>query len=283
MKKIILIFICIFSLFGCQKKEEVKEYMMFKTTREPGTERAFTLTWNEWISQETIAKIKSDENIIVDDAYILPLSYSFTTDDIINNIMESPIEWSLKVDGKEIRNTETGLGISPVDPTFIIPYQYYAISPFKNIEKLESYCMALYDGEITDYIPIYLPITSIDGMGLDEYLTQSFSQQILLTIPVRLPTRLIDGKYETKRELITFQVKGIFNTDGSIATECIPLEYMNKLIDENKEEDLEPMGYILTTTNSKAKEVAKSEKYLYVKERWNDKGYDNKPIGIVND
>ena len=70
MKKV-LILLSLLLLTGCAKSNEQMEYIFFKSSADRGTvNRAFNLTYNEWISDETIEKLKKDPEIEVDAAYM---------------------------------------------------------------------------------------------------------------------------------------------------------------------------------------------------------------------
>lgn len=261
MRKIILLCCAILLLSGCQQPKK-NEYMMFKTNN--FYERAYTLSDNEWISDETIEKVKNIPNVEVDDAYILPIYYRYGYE----NFEDEPNwnnEWHLYVDGVETKNTETGVKNEHSDGDY--DYQYYGIAPFKNIKKLESFCTNLYSGEITDYVPIYLSGDDLIKFELED-LDESFDEKILISFYVFLPTKMRGEHYELKQEEVTFQVKGFYNSNGSCVSNFVPLDDMNKLIDDHKEGELKAKCYIVTTDKYTSKKIEKMEEHLFVNPRW---------------
>lgn len=282
MKKILSLIVVLFILTGCQKDRQVTEYVLFKSNNDDNIQRAYQLSKNQWISDDTITKLRENSKVQIDDAYMFPLTYYFSENDLQNDIIEIPIEWKLKRNGYEIRNRDTGLGRSEANPNFVIPYQYYAIAPFKDIEKLDSKCLKRFIGELGDYIPLYLPETELlDKMGIDD-LDNNFTEEILLTLPVRMPISVKNGIYEMKRIDLTFQIVGIYKTTGS-PYYYIPLEDMNFLINEYKQGELEPMSYIITTNNEQAEKIKKMEESLELFPLWNDDPKNQQLNGILDE
>lgn len=282
MKKILSLIVFLFILTGCLRDRQVTEYVLFKSNNDDSIQRAYQLSKNQWISDDTINKLRENSKIQIDDAYMFPLTYYFSEIDLQNDIFDIPIEWSLKRNGHEIRNQDTGLGRSETDPNFVIPYQYFAIAPFKNIDKLNSKCLKTFNGEFGNYIPLYIPeVELLDKMGIDD-LDDEFTEEVLLTLPVRMPISMKNGVYEMKRVDIIFQIVGIYKTTGS-PYYYIPLEEMNYLINTYKQGELQPMSYIITATNEQSEKIKKLEENLKLFPLWDDNPKNQKLNGILDE
>ena len=286
MKKIIVL-LSLLLLTGCTKNNEQMEYIFFKSSATKGTiNRAYDLTYNEWISEETIEKLKEDPEVEVDEAYMFPIYYQPNGINV-SDILESPLDWHLILNGEEVRNKETGLRPCVEGEECLGSYQYFGIAPFKNIEELENNCVKKFNGELKEgYIPMYIPEQdAITVAGVDEInkLPESYSDELLLIEPVMTPTGIHDGVYDMKIIYLYCQIVGFYKSPTGVY-DYIPLEDMNRIVQENAENEIKPMDYIITTNKKKAKQIQKMEDYLHLCQRWTkDKDYYGNVRGIVDE
>ena len=286
MKKIIIL-LSLLLLTGCTKSNEQMEYIFFKSSANNGMpHRAYDFTYNEWINEDTIEKLKQDPEIEVDDAYIFPIYYRPNGINV-DYILEKPLDWHLILNGKEVRNKETGLRPCVEGEECLGSYQYFGIAPFKNIEELENNCVKKFNGEVKEgYIPMYIVENDYITMaGVDEInnLPESYSDELLLIEPVMTPTGMHDGIYDMKVISITFQIVGFYKSPGGMY-DYIPLEDMNRIVQENAEGEIKPMDYIITTNEKKAKQIRKMEDNLYLCPRWsNDLNPLGDPFGLIDE
>lgn len=281
MKKIIIL-LSLLLLAGCTKSNEQMEYTLFKSSVDNGMpHRAYHLTYNEWINEDTIEKLKQDPEVEVDDAYMFPIVYK-PNGIAVDDIFEKPVDWHLIINNEETRNRENGLGF---ENGYVIPYQYYAIAPFKGIEVLEKNCVKKYNGEIKEgCIPIYLstgdPIYYLEEI---EQIEENYDDELLLKEEAMVPVAMHDGIYDMKVISITFQIVGFYKSPGGMY-DYIPLEDMNRIVQENAEGEIKPMDYIITTNEKKAKQIRKMEDHLYLCPRWsNDLNPLGEPFGLIDE
>ena len=270
MKKV-LIFLSLLLLTGCTKSNEQMEYIFFKSSADRGTvNRAFNLTYNEWISDETIEKLKKDPEIEVDAAYMFIKYYEPNGIDV-DEILGWPMDWHLILNGVEIKNKDTGLYPCTEQADCVGQYGYYGIAPFKNMEELKNRCVKRYTGEVKEgCIPIYVgekyTFFTEDIANFEE----NYNDELLIQTPVMTPIGMHDGIYDMKVISLTFQVVGFYDTPGCIY-QYISLEDMNRIVQENAESEIKPMDYIITTNEKKAKKIRKMEDSLYLYPRWTNK------------
>ena len=267
MKKIIIL-LSLLLLTGCTKSNEQMEYIFFKSSVSRGTvNRAYDLTYNEWISEDTIEKLKQDPEIEVDDAYMFPIYYRPNGINV-DDIFEKPLDWHLILNGVEIKNKDTGLYPCTEQADCVGQYQYYGIAPFKNMEELKNRCVKRYTGEVKEgCIPMY--VGEIDTFFTEDIANfeENYDDELLIRTPVMTPIGMHNGIYDMKVISITFQVVGFYETPNCVY-DYISLEDMNRIVQENAEGEIKPMDYIITTNEKKAKQIRKMEDSLYLYPRW---------------
>ena len=267
MEKIIILF-SLLLLTGCTKSDEQMEYIFFKSSASRGTvNRAYDLTYNEWISEETIEKLKEDPEIEVDDAYMFPIYYRPNGINV-DEILEWPMDWHLILNGVEIKNKDTGLYPCTEQADCVGQYQYFGIAPFKNMEELKNRCVKRYIGEVKEgCIPMYVGENYTFFTEEIDNLEENYDDELLIQTPVMTPIGMHDGIYDMKVISLTFQVVGYYDTPNCIY-QYISLDDMNRIVQEHAEGEIKPMDYIITTNEKKAKQIRKMEDSLYLYPRW---------------
>ena len=260
------------------------EYIFFKSSANKGTiNRAYDLTYNEWISEETIEKLKEDPEIEVDDAHMFPIYYRPNGINV-DDVFEKPLDWHLILNGVEIKNKDTGLYPCTEQADCVGQYQYYGIAPFKNMEELKNRCVKRYIGEVKKgCIPMYVGENYTFFTEEIDNLEENYNDEFLIQTPVMTPIGMHDGIYDMKVISLTFQVVGYYDTPNCIY-QYISLDDMNRIVQENAESEIKPMDYIITTNKKKAKQIQKMEDYLHLCQRWTkDKDYYGNVRGIVDE
>ena len=283
MKKV-LILLSLLLLTGCAKSNEQMEYIFFKSSADRGTvNRAFNLTYNEWISDETIEKLKKDPEIEVDAAYMFIKYYEPNGIDV-DEILGWPLDWHLILNGVEIRNKDTGLYPCTEQAECVGQYQYFGIAPFKNMEELKNRCVKRYIGEVKKgCIPMYVGENYTFFTEEIDNLEENYNDEFLIQTPVMTPIGMHDGIYDMKVISLTFQVVGYYDTPNCIY-QYISLDDMNRIVQENAESEIKPMDYIITTNEKKAKQIRKMEDSLYLYPRWtNQLDPFGNTIGLIDE